>query len=170
DTLSGIGPGSLRAGDRLPLMPLREDVNIHVVQPLDKSLTDLEATESASSDAVELDIVLGPRTDWFTDKAVEILTEQQWTVSSQVDRVGVRLEGELALERAVTCELPSEGAVTGAIQVPPSGQPVLFLPDHPVTGGYPVIGGVTEQHIDRLGQLTPGDVIRFRVSQPFTEY
>ena len=63
-------------------------------------------------------------------------------------------------------ELESEGAVTGAIQVPPDGQPVLFLPDHPLTGGYPIIGAVVDRDLDLAGQLPPGARIRFRVAAP----
>jgi allophanate hydrolase subunit 2 len=51
--------------------------------------------------------------------------------------------------------------VAGAVQVPPNGQPVVFLRDHPVTGGYPVIGVLTESSIDRAAQLRPGDPVRF---------
>ena len=70
------------------------------------------------------------------------------------------------LERAREGELESEGAVTGAIQVPPDGQPVLFLPDHPLTGGYPIIGAVVDRDLDLAGQLPPGARIRFRIAEP----
>ncbi len=78
-----------------------------------------------------------------------------WTVTPRSDRVGIRLQGQVPLERALGGELPSEGAVTGAIQVPPDGQPVLFLPDHPLTGGYPIIGALTDRSLDLAGQLAP---------------
>ncbi|HIZ36465.1 MAG TPA: allophanate hydrolase, partial [Candidatus Ruania gallistercoris] len=77
------------------------------------------------------------------------------------DRVGVRLHGE-PLQRARTGELPSEGVVRGAVQVPASGQPLIFGPDHPVTGGYPVIGVLTDDAADAAGQLRPGAQLRFR--------
>ena len=72
------------------------------------------------------------------------------------------LAGEQALERKDKAELPSEGTATGAIQVPHSGQPVLFLADHPVTGGYPVIAVVTADDVSAAAQLTPGTQLRFR--------
>ena len=75
--------------------------------------------------------------------------------------MGLRLEGE-ALERTRTDELPSEGLVRGALQVPPSGKPVLFLADHPVTGGYPVIGYVADADVDRCAQLRPGQRLLLR--------
>src|SRR5690606_40604753 len=89
-----------------------------------------------------------------------------WHVTQLADRVGIGLQGEMALERAGDGELPSAGAVTGAIQVPPDGQPVLFLPDHPLTGGYPIIGALTDRCLDLAGQLPPGARIRFRVVDP----
>ena len=65
------------------------------------------------------------------------------------------------MTRAITDELPSEGLVRGAIQVPPSGQPVVFLADHPVTGGYPVAAVLHDEHVDAAAQLRPGQ--RFRL-------
>ena len=79
--------------------------------------------------------------------------------------VGLRLAGP-RLARAREEELPSEGLVPGAVQVPPDGAPVLFLADHPVTGGYPVIGYVADQplrsDVDRCAQLRPGQSLRFK--------
>ena len=91
---------------------------------------------------------------------------QVWKVTPQSNRVGLRLAGEQALARANPAELQSEGTALGAIQVPPSGQPVLFLADHPLTGGYPVIGAVATYHLDRAGQIPIGGSVRFRI--PFT--
>jgi KipI family sensor histidine kinase inhibitor len=162
DTLSGVGPQPLRAGDVLPLGGTEA---AHAVAPNDAPRPELPGPD----DVVDLDIVLGPRTDWFTPAAVETLTSQEWLVTPQSDRVGLRLEGEVPLERAVTDELPSEGAATGAIQVPANGQPVLFLPDHPLTGGYPVIGAVRDADLDLAGQLAPGMRVRFRVVHRFAE-
>lgn len=110
-----------------------------------------------------LRVLFGPRDDWFTDPAA--LTTGDWQVSPRSNRVGVRLDRPEpalpALDRAHAGELPSEGIVLGAIQVPPSGQPVLFLADHPLTGGYPVVAVVVDDDIDRAGQLRPGRRLRF---------
>ncbi len=124
DTLSGVGPRPLAAGDRVALHgPAAAP---HAVDPGPHPVTELPR----SGQVVELDVVLGPRTDWFTDEAVDSLLTQEWEVTPRSDRVGLRLAGT-PLERRREGELPSEGAVTGAIQVPPDGQPVLFGPDHP---------------------------------------
>lgn len=161
DTLANVGPAPLTVGDK-----------IYADNPsLAGAVADVPRTGTLiePDTVVKLRITLGPRTDWFTDEAIATLTEQIWIVSNQSDRVGIRLEGEKSLERCVTRELPSEGAVTGAIQVPSNGQPVIFLPDHPLTGGYPVIGALIREDLDVSGQLTPGTRIQFLVDEPFTE-
>jgi biotin-dependent carboxylase-like uncharacterized protein len=156
DTLAGLGPAALAAGDVLEV----GDAAVAAVDP-DPQPRDLPA----SGDLVELDITLGPRDDWFTASALETLTTQEWQVTPRSDRVGIRLQGEVPLERETQGELPSEGAVTGAIQVPADGQPVLFLPDHPLTGGYPIIGALTDRCLDLAAQLPPGARIRFRIEE-----
>src|SRR5699024_8864364 len=83
-------------------------------------------------------VVLGPRAHWVEPESLERLLTQTWTVSDRSNRVGLRLEGA-PLQRSTEDELPSEGTVAGAVQLPPEGQPVVFLADHPVTGGYPVL-------------------------------
>jgi allophanate hydrolase subunit 2 len=118
---------------------------------------------------VVLDVVMGPRTDWFSAAAVERLAAQRWQVTVQSNRVGLRLAGEVPLDRASTGELPSEGTALGALQVPPSGQPVLFLADHPLTGGYPVIACVAPYHLDRAGQIPVGAWLRFNPIRSFAE-
>ena len=123
--------------------------------------------------AIVLDITLGPRTDWFDDESLWRLVQQGWQVTQQSSRVGLRLQGEAPLQRAAAyagVELPSEGTALGALQVPANGQPVLFLADHPLTGGYPVIGCVAPYHLDRAAQLPAGTFVRFRVVAPFVEH
>jgi len=133
-------------------------VGLHELPPAD--LPALQQT-------VTLDVVMGPRTDWFTAEAVALLASQPWKVTPQSNRVGLRLAGEQPLVRANPAELPSEGTALGALQVPPSGQPVLFLADHPLTGGYPVIGAVATYHLDRAGQIPIGASVRFNPLHPF---
>ncbi|MEV7799188.1 urea amidolyase family protein [Microbacterium foliorum] len=156
DTLAGLGPAPLAAGDVLGV----GDSAPHPVEP-----ETTPRTLPAPGDLVDLEITLGPRDDWFTPAALATLAGQEWTVTPRSDRVGIRLEGAVPLERSVGGELPSEGAVTGAIQVPPDGQPVLFLPDHPLTGGYPIIGALTDRSLDLAGQLPPGARVRFIVKE-----
>ena len=150
DLLSGLGPAPVRSGDRLP-----------VAAPGAPSPgVDVAPVAEPEGGGVVVPVGPGPRRDWFSDEAWDSLLSQPYTVSSDSNRVGVRLEGE-PLERRRTGELPSEGMVRGALQMPPSGTPVLFLADHPVTGGYPVIAYVVDSHVDRCAQLRPGQTLRF---------
>lgn len=163
DTLAAIGPEPLAKGAVLRVGSPRTPASGNSA---DGSVTAM--TLPASDDVVELDVVLGPRTDWFTEESVAVLFNQAWRVTPQSNRVGLRLQGDLSLARGVTKELPSEGVVHGAIQVPHDGQPVLLLADHPVTGGYPVIAVVAEHHLNLAGQIPPGARIRFRTTtRPF---
>ncbi len=160
DTLARVGPAPLAGGDLLAVRPVQ---GAAVVGAPEEAPTDLPTV----AQDVTLDVVLGPRTDWFTPEAVELLRSQRWQVTPQSNRVGIRLAGEVPLARAVAGELPSEGTSIGAIQVPPSGQPVLFLADHPLTGGYPVIGAVAPHHLDRAGQIPVNAWLRFNPIRAF---
>ena len=151
DTLSGLGPSPLIAGARLPLGepvgdPRHVDVPVVLRHPED----------------VRVRLALGPRLDWFTEDALARLTGSTYTVSPDSNRVGVRLDGE-PLERHRRTELPSEGLVLGAVQVPASGKPLVFLNDHPTTGGYPVVGVVAPADLAVCAQLRPGATVRFVV-------
>ncbi len=112
-----------------------------------------------------LDVVPGPRADWFDAEALASLTRQDWVVKTAVQPVGMRLDGT-PLQRTREGELASEGTVAGALQVPPEGLPVLFLADHPITGGYPVIAVVVDSQLDRAAQIPIGGTICFRWAEP----
>ena len=151
DVLGGIGPAPLAAGDRLTIGDQVDGF----------PCVDLAAVPDPAPDLLTVSVTEGPRLDWFDEAAWHLLTTQTYTVSSQSNRVGVRLDGA-ALGRGREGELPSEGMLRGALQVPPSGLPVLFLADHPVTGGYPVVGYVDDDDVDRCAQLRPGQRLRLR--------
>lgn len=152
DPTRGMGPAPLHAGQRLALGgagggTLRG--------------TDLAVTMGVGSDRLVLGAVWGPRDDWFTPAARQLFTSATWQVTSESDRAGARLSGP-ALERSVDGELASEAVVRGSVQVPTSGVPLVFGPDHPTTGGYPVIAVVDPDDADRLAQARPGSEVRFR--------
>ncbi|MFF2298928.1 5-oxoprolinase/urea amidolyase family protein [Arthrobacter sp. efr-133-R2A-120] len=161
DSMSGIGPARLVAGTRLPVgrAPLFQMVGAPE-----------ESTLRLGAVFTELRITLGPRDDWFDSSALGSLTGQDWVTTEQSNRIGVRLKpvGCVTIERNRTAELPSEGAVAGALQVPPNGHPVLFLADHPVTGGYPVIAVVVPEDLPTAAQLPPGHRVRFTIVDPAT--
>lgn len=152
DTLAGIGPEPLRAGDELPVGP----------SPADWPTTDLAPLAPPAAGPLSARVRLGPRDDWFTRP--EDLFEGHWLVSDRLDRVGVRLErpDDLPpLTRRDSRELATEGMPLGAVQVPPSGEPVVFLADHPITGGYPVIGVVSTADVSVVAQARPGQQLSF---------
>ena len=151
DVLAGLGPEPLRPGMRLPVGTDAGELPDTDVAPV-----------PAIPEEPVLRILLGPRDDWFTPAAVTALTSTAYEVTTHSNRVGIRLSGT-PLERSVGGELPSEGTVCGALQVPADGQPVLFLADHPVTGGYPVIAVVCEPDICHAAQARPGQRLRFRL-------
>jgi biotin-dependent carboxylase-like uncharacterized protein len=145
DLLSGLGPSLLRKGDVLPIGP----------EPASRPES-VEPPPPLPAEPV-LRLLLGPRDDWFHPSG---LAAGPWRVSPSSNRVGIRLEGP-RLERVRDEEPLSEGVVTGALQVPPSGEPILLLNDHPTTGGYPVIGVVHADDLPLAGQLRPGQRLSF---------
>jgi biotin-dependent carboxylase-like uncharacterized protein len=154
DALSRIGPPPLRQGDVLP-------VGEHTAE-----FPELEQAPVAtiSGGTLAVPLIPGPRDDWFAD--ADALVDAEWIVSDRSDRIGMRLSGPRLSHLYPGRQLPSEGTVRGAIQVPPSGLPVILGPDHPVTGGYPVIGVVADEGIDSLAQVRPGQRLRLYWSRP----
>ena len=151
DTLGGVGPPPPAPGTVLPVGP---DPQIAItVDPA-----------PPPPRAPEVHVRLGPRADWFAPSAMDALLRATWTVTAERSRVGVRLAGpELPREDAFAgVELPSEGLVTGAIQVPHDGQPIVMLADHPTTGGYPVIAVVEPADVATVAQAPGGTTLRFR--------
>jgi biotin-dependent carboxylase-like uncharacterized protein len=148
DLLSGLGPPQVREGDVLPIG--RESTT--------RPQFDVEPPPPLPTEPI-LRLLPGPRDDWFAPNALA----GTWRVSPSSNRVGVRLEGP-RIERVRNEELLSEGVVTGALQVPPSGQPILLLNDHPTTGGYPVLGVVHAGALPLVGQLRPGQRLSFAIA------
>jgi biotin-dependent carboxylase-like uncharacterized protein len=146
DTLAWVGPPRVADGVRLPV-----GVPTGPPAPLD---TPRPPTPGP------LRVTPGPRADWFADAALERLCAAPYAVGEASNRIGLRLEGE-ALVRVRDEELPSEGMVLGSVQVPPGGQPVVLLADHPPTGGYPVLAVVHPDDLWQCGQARPGDLLRF---------
>jgi len=146
DTLAWVGPPRLAEGSRLPVGD-----PTGAPQPHDTP---------RPPEARPLRVLPGPRADWFSGDVLEALCASAYTVGEASNRIGLRLDGR-SLERSRDDELASEGMVLGAVQVPPDGQPVVFLADHPVTGGYPVVAVVRVEDLAQCAQLRPGDEVRF---------
>lgn len=150
DTLAALGPAPLGAGDRLPIGSAPRSV-----LPIDWWPFDALGQEAT------LSVHPGPRLERLPAGTWQRLLAGPWRVSGEADRVGIRLSGE-PLPIGDAGELPSEGLVHGSVQLPPSGLPVVFGPDHPVTGGYPVVAVVASESLDLLAHLVPGSEVRLR--------
>ena len=151
DTLAWVGPPRVTPGGILPVG------RPHAVpRP-----SDIPPAHRPGS----LRVAPGPRADWFASGALDTLCGSAYVVEADSNRVGLRLDGPVP-ERVRAGELPSEGMVLGAVQVPPDGRPVVFLADHPPTGGYPVIGVVHPDDLWRCAQLRPGEQVRFSPAPP----
>ena len=146
DTLGRVGPPPIEAGDRISVgSPRGRPAAVDTPRP--------PATGP-------LRITPGPRVDRVDGDVVDLLCRTSYAVSPSSDRIGMRLHGE-PLSLVSSGELPSEGMVLGAVQVPPDGLPVVFLADHPTTGGYPVVAVVDEADLWQCAQLRPGEKVRF---------
>ena len=171
DLMSGIGPAPLAARAVLPVGAAEVGHVVGSPEPSTLPADISPADRGGNAGPVVLRITPGPRQDWFTPESRAALIGQAWTVTAESNRIGVRLDHTgtgKALERARSEELPSEGVVAGSLQVPPSGLPVLFLADHPVTGGYPVVGVVIPEDLPVAAQLPPGNALRFIAVDPET--
>ncbi|MDR0837551.1 MAG: carboxyltransferase domain-containing protein [Propionibacteriaceae bacterium] len=151
DAKSANGNAVMRA-HTTPILPALPYADICRVSPSEK--------DTSTPSVMTLTVTLGPRNDWITPQALTSFLRQEWEVSPESNRIGVRLEGT-PLARVATAELPSEGTVAGAVELPPSGLPVILMRDHPVTGGYPVVAVVTDAGVNALAHATPGTKLRF---------
>ncbi|HEX5089696.1 MAG TPA: biotin-dependent carboxyltransferase family protein [Nocardioides sp.] len=146
DTLAWVGPPRVADGAHLPVgMPAGPPAPHDTPRPPRPG---------------PLRISPGPRDDWFADDALERLCAAPYVVTEESNRIGLRLDGDPP-DRLRDDELPSEGMVLGAVQVPPGGRPVVLLADHPPTGGYPVLAVVHPDDLWQCGQLRPGETLSF---------
>jgi biotin-dependent carboxylase-like uncharacterized protein len=110
-------------------------------------------------------VIGGPDLDCFADGAYTTLVNNPWKVLPTSDRIGFRLEGPTLAVRPPP-DAPSTPMVQGAIQVPPSGQPIVLGPDHPTSGGYPVLAVVVRADLGRLFARRAGISVRFVAVSP----
>ncbi|MFP5409683.1 MAG: biotin-dependent carboxyltransferase family protein [Gammaproteobacteria bacterium] len=143
----GLAGRALQSGDRLPVGPVTGEVRL------------LRAQAPAIKREAPLRVVAGPQIGGFDDAGLAAFFGGSFRVDPASDRRGLRLTGPRV--RHAQPELPSQGVLPGAIQVPPDGQPIVLGWDGPVTGGYPVIATVIGVDLPRLAQLRPGDAVRF---------
>jgi biotin-dependent carboxylase-like uncharacterized protein len=152
----GVAGRALRAGDRLTAAgPILDDPHlIRRAWPADLPFP-------GPGDAVA--VLPGPAAGERGGRAaLRALLENAWRVSAASDRRGLRLEGP-PIELDWPADQPSHGVPTGAIQVTPSGMPMVLLPDAGPTGGYPVLAVVATADRSVVGQARPGGEVRFRL-------
>ncbi|MEM6655445.1 MAG: 5-oxoprolinase/urea amidolyase family protein, partial [Planctomycetota bacterium] len=154
----GFAGRALAAGDTLHASSQEES-------PPAKSIA-AAPTGLIAGSVTELRVLRGPYSDWLTESAGRQLFESLYNVTPQSSRVGLRCDGRpLAFRPAVAKQvggMESQPVATGAIQVPPNGQPVVLGADRQTIGGYPIVGCVISADLPMLGQLSPGDRVRFR--------
>jgi 5-oxoprolinase (ATP-hydrolysing) subunit C len=148
--IGGLDGRALQDGDSVPLeapaVPPRGEIRL--------------ADDGFLDEAGPFRVILGPQQDFFSDEAAALFLASVYAVTRDADRMGMRLDGPV-LEHVRGYNIVSDGIVTGAIQVPGNGLPIILLADHQTTGGYPKLGAVISADIPRLGRLRPGDALRF---------
>ena len=150
--MGGVDGRALAAGDRLPLGAAEP-------QGPERRQTAFRHEDGP------IRLLPGPQDDYFTPEALRALTEAEYTVSHEADRMGLRLQGQpLAHEPLLGDEIISDGVAPGAIQVPPDGQPILLAADCQTVGGYPKIATAIRADLPRLAHLLPGDTLRFALA------
>ncbi|QCG89629.1 biotin-dependent carboxyltransferase family protein [Azospirillum sp. TSH100] len=150
---AGIGP----LGGR----PLAQDDRLPLALESAPDGPDVELPQPPDYGTGPLRIVLGPQEDRFTGAALTTFLSATYRVGSQADRMGLRLDGP-ALAHKDSADIPSDGLVTGSVQVPGNGQPILLLNDHQTAGGYAKIATVISADLPRAGRLRPGDSLSFQ--------
>lgn len=150
--IGGLEGRALRPGDLLPLAPPAAPFAERQLPP---------ALVPRYTHELAVRVVLGPQDERFTEDAIVTFLSSPYTVTREADRMGVRLDGPGLLAPG-GADIVSEGVVTGAIQAPAHGRPIVLLGGRQTTGGYPKIATVIGADLWRMGQARPGDVVRFK--------
>jgi antagonist of KipI len=145
----------LRPGDKLPLGPTKDKLTLHAGKVWPPS------ARPQYSPHPTLRAVMGPQDDHFTQEGLATFFDSEYKVTAASDRMGYRLRGP-SVEHSGPAEIVSDGVVTGSVQIPGDGQPIVLMVDHPTTGGYPKIAPVIRADLPLIAQCLPGDSVRFR--------
>ena len=151
----GLQGKAIAAGDKLPLtldrVPPGQDLEVPAPLTHDRSRP--------------IRVVLGPQDDYFTEEAIETFLHRPYKVDARSNRMAMRLEGP-ELAHVSEYNIPSDGIVTGAIQVPGHGLPIILLADRQTTGGYPKIATIISRDLPLLASAMPGDDLQFQAVAP----
>ena len=148
--IGGIAGRPLAAGDHLAL-------NATMVGG-----ADLATTHAVARDDGPIRVLLGPQDDYFSATGLATFASSAYTVTAQADRMGIRLSGPKIEHGPNGYNIVSDGIVTGSIQVPGTGEPIILLADRQTTGGYPKIATVISADLGRLAQMRPGTILTFQ--------
>ena len=159
----GMDGRSLRAGDELPLgaVPVRAQGFSRALGS--SRIGHWSAPANWAITAVSrpvLHVVRGADWNRFEESAQKALFGEEFSVTAEADRMGVRLDGP-ELNRSEASDLISEAVTPGTVQIPPNGKPILLLGDCQTIGGYPKIAHVITADLPMAAQLRPGDQLRF---------
>jgi biotin-dependent carboxylase-like uncharacterized protein len=150
DELSQIGTPPIKSGDKF-------SIDNEVAGTISGDY--IAGSAVTGLNTVELEAMPAPRWSGFSNS--DLLFTSEYQVTGSVNRVGLRLSGPELIWSSKE-RLASEGVITGAIQIPVDGMPLIFGPDHPTTGGYPVVAVISRSSLDLLAQITPGTIVRFK--------
>lgn len=127
-----------------------------------KNIEKRELSENTYNNTVRVRVVLGPQDDMFSENDLMLFSKQQYTVTSDLDRMGIRLWG-IALRGKEKLEIISDAITFGSIQITNSGMPIILMADHQTTGGYAKIATVISADLPKLAQVKPNDKISFEI-------
>ncbi len=147
---------ALLPGDHLPL---GQKAHRDLVMRAGASVPNVQRPAYSSSPVIR--VVLGPQLDHFSAQTQDMFLHEPYMLSQASDRMGIRLQGP-PIAHQKEPGITSDGVVTGSIQIPPDGMPIVMMVDHQTTGGYPKIGTVIQADLPLLAQCLPGDSVRFR--------
>lgn len=150
--VGGFNGRKLKAGDILKISKADKIKNVEK----------RELPENTYNNPVRVRVVLGPQDDMFSENDLMLFSKQQYTVTSDLDRMGIRLWG-IALRGKEKLEIISDAITFGSIQITNSGMPIILMADHQTTGGYAKIATVISADLPKLAQVKPNDKISFEI-------
>jgi len=158
--LGGYQGRALRQGDQLHYSPITPQPGGFKAATLPYLLS--PALQPSYSESITVRVIMGPDEERFTPQGVHTLLSTPYLVTTAMDRMGMRLEGE-KVEHLQGADIISDAIPLGAIQIPANGQPIIMLADRQTTGGYTKIACVISVDIPKLAQARPGHTVRFQV-------
>lgn len=150
--IGGFEGRALKAGDVI-------EIGERTLSP--REITARSVKNTSYLENITVRVILGPQAEYFTEKGLATFLGEEYTLTNESDRMGMRLDGT-PIENANGVDIVSDGIVFGSVQIPPSGKPIIMMADHQTTGGYAKIATVATADLSRLAQLKPGAKVKFQ--------